>query len=384
MPRPSILAVAGVALALAGCGSSSTSSNSTTTTTSAASTTTASTAAFLTPLTTVGKVASTVPANGDVNPYGIALIPTSTGKLVAGNLLVSNFNDKANNQGTGTTIMQITTGGKASVFAQIDPSTLPGSCPGGVGLTTALSVLPGGYVVVGSLPTSNGKSATAQIGCLIVLNSNGKPVSTIAGSQIEGPWDMTAVSNGDETTLFVSNALNGGATKALHKTLNNSTVLRIRLSSGEGQPPKVLSQQVVADEIPWRDDPAALVIGPTGVALAANGTLYLADTLQNRITAIPDAMIRTTPAKGGGTTVSEGGHLKQPLGLVLAPNGNILTTNAGDGNMVETTPAGKQVEVRTADKETGEGSLFGLLVHEGAIYYVDDGDNTLRVLHKPA
>jgi hypothetical protein len=388
--RPSILALAGVAFALAGCGSTSNSSTPASTaaaarsaasSTATSSTATASTAAFLAPLTTVSKLASTVPANGDVNPYGIVLIPTSVGKLTAGNLLVSNFNDKANNQGTGTTIEQISTAGQTSLFAQINPKTLPGSCPGGVGLTTALSVLPGGYVVVGSLPTTNGKSATAQLGCLIVLNSNGRPVSTIAGSQIAGPWDMTAVTNGNDTTLFVSNVLDGGAAQALHKTVHNSTVLRIRLQSGEGQPPKVLSEQLVANKIPWRDDPAALVIGPTGVALASNGTLYVADTLQNRITAIPHAMIRTTPAEGGGTTVSEGEHLKQPLGLAMAPNGDIVTTNAGNGNMVETTPAGKQVAVRTADKETGEGSLFGLVVHKGAIYYVDDGANTLRLLH---
>ena len=149
---------------------------------------------------------------------------------------------------------------------------------------------------------------------------------------------MTALTQGSNTTLFVSNALNGGAAKGVH-TINNSTVVRLGLQSGVGQAPKVLSHQVIANGIPWRDDPAALVIGPTGVALASNGTLYLADTLDNRITAIPNALTRTTPAAGGGTTVTEGGFLKQPLGMVLAPNGNILTTNAGDGNIVETTPA---------------------------------------------
>ena len=48
-------------------------------------------------------------------------------------------------------------------------------------------MLPGGYVVVGSLPTTNGKSATAQYGCLIVLDSVGKAIETIAGSQDPGP-----------------------------------------------------------------------------------------------------------------------------------------------------------------------------------------------------
>jgi DNA-binding beta-propeller fold protein YncE len=124
------------------------------------------------------------------------------------------------------------------------------------------------------------------------------------------------------------------------------------------------------------------VIGPTGVALAQDGTLYLADTLSNRIAAIPQALTRTTPV-ADGTTVSQGGLLKQPLGLALAPNGNILTTNAGDGNIVETTPAGKQLVAQTADKKTGAGTLFGLVLAPGGkgVYYVDDGENTLQLLH---
>lgn len=388
MPRLSILALAGVGLVLAGCGSSMSASTSSSpppaasTSSAASAASTSSAGAFLASFATVSTLASTVPTNGDVNPYGIVTVSTSVGKLHAGNLLVSNFNDKANNQGTGTTIDQITTAGKSSLFATVSARSLPGSCPGGVGLTTALSFLPGGYVIVGSLPTTNGKSATAKTGCLIVLDSNGHTVSTIAGSQIQGPWDMTAVSEGSNTTLFVSNSLDGGAAKGV-RTIKNSTVLRIRLQSGAGQPPKVLGEQVIASGIPWRDDPNALVIGPTGVALASNGTLYLADTLDNRIVAIPHAMTRTTAVLDGGNTVSEGGHLNQPLGLVLAPNGDILTANAGDGNIVETTPAGKQLLTRAADTKTGAGSLFGLVVaREGkGVYYVDDGENTLRLLH---
>jgi hypothetical protein len=348
----------------------------------AATATTSRVAAFLTPLKAVKTVGTTVPTNGDVNPYGLVIVPSSTGKLKAGEFLVSNFNDKANNQGTGTTIVEISRAGKVSLFSQINASGLPGSCPGGVGLTTALSILPGGYVVVGSLPTTNGKSATAQYGCLIVLNSSGHPVSTIAGPNIQGPWDMTSISRGSKTTLFVSNVLNGGAKEGRH-VIDNSTVVRIELTSGHGQAPKVTGQQVVANDIPWRDDASALAIGPTGVALARNGTLYLANTLKNQITAIPHATTRTTPAAGAGTPVSTGMHLKQPLGLVIAPNGDIVTTNAGDGNMVETTPAGKQVAVVTADKKTGAGSLFGLVVAPGGagVYFVDDGDNTFKLLH---
>jgi hypothetical protein len=387
VPRTSILALAGIALAIAGCGSSkSTSSSSSTSAAANTATTSANSGPFLAKFTNVSNVASTVPANGDINPYGIVIVPTSVGKLHAGQMLISNFNAKEsakeNGQGTGTTIVQVSTAGKLSPFATIDAKTLPGPCPGGVGLTTALNTLPGGYVVVGSLPTTNGKTATAKYGCLIVLDSSGKPVSTISGPNIEGPWDSTAVSEGSKTTLFVANALNGGAAKGIH-TIDNSNVVRIVLESGEGQPPKVLSETVIANGIPWVNSAEALVLGPTGLALASDGTLYVASTEDNKILAISEAMTRTTPVAKGGTILTEGGHLKEPLGLVLAPNGNIIASNGGDGNMVEITPAGQQIAVQTADKKTGAGSLFGFVIApEGkGVYFVDDGENTLNLLH---
>jgi hypothetical protein len=338
--------------------------------------------AFVASLHTISTVGSTVPANGDVNPYGLAVVPTSIGSLKAGDYLVSNFNAKSNNQGTGTTLVEIAPNGKLSLFATINAKTLPGSCPGGVGLTTALSILPGGYVVVGSLPTTDGTSATAQYGCLIVLDRSGKAVETIAGKNIAGPWDMTSVTQGSTTTLFVSNVLNGGAKAGLH-TVDNSTVLRIRLSSAAGHTPAVRAEQVVADGIPWRDDKAALAIGPTGVALGTNGTLYVADTLENRIIAIPNAMTRSTPLLDKGITLTSGGHLNQPLGLTLAPNGDILTTNAGDGNILETTPSGQQIATIGGDGKAGAGSLFGLAIAPGGrtLAYVDDASNTVRLLH---
>jgi hypothetical protein len=378
--KPSIIAVAGgalVAVALVAFGSAASSSASVR---GAHASSTAT--AFLSSLHTVTTIGSTVPSNGDINPYGLAVVGSSTGSLEAGDYLVSNFNAKSNNQGTGTTIVQLTPAGKLSLFATINAKTLPGPCPGGVGLTTALSILPGGYVVVGSLPTTNGTSATAQYGCLIVLNSSGKAVETIAGNDIQGPWDMTSVTQGSTTTLFVSNVLNGGA-KAGLKTVDNSTVVRIALNTAAGHAPTVQSEQVVADGIPWRDDKAALAIGPTGVALASNGTLYVADTLESRIIAVPDATTRTTPLPDKGITLSAGGHLNQPLGLILAPNGDILTTNAGDGNIVETTPSGHQIATAAGDAKTGAGSLFGLAIAPGGkgLVYVDDGFNTLRLLH---
>jgi len=324
-------------------------------------------------------VASTVPRNGDLNPYGVAIVPATQGALMKGNVLVSNFNNSSNLQGTGTTIVQIWPSGARSPFAQI---TAP-SCPGGVGLTTALVALRSGFVIVGSLPTSDGTAATTGAGCLIVLNSGGQLVETFSGNGINGPWDMTAVDMGNAAVLFVTNVLNG-TVAANGGVVNEGSVLRIVLSIPMGGVPALGTITTIASTFGERTDPAALVIGPTGVGLSGT-TLYVADTLNSRIANIPDAMSRTTDA-GAGTTVSQGGPLKQPLGLGIAPNGDIITVNAADGKIVETTPAGVNVDARSIDlshtSHAGAGTLFGLAIEpNGAgIYFVDNGNNTLNIL----
>jgi hypothetical protein len=339
---------------------------------------------FLGRLHSVRDIASTVPANGDVNPYGTAVVARDAGNLRRGNVLVSNFNNSLNQQGTGTTLVQISPRGTATLFAQIDPAHLPGPCPGGVGLTTALSILPGGWVVVGSLPTADGTSATAQAGCLLVLDSHGTVRETLAGGGINGPWDMTAASYGDRTDLFVTNVLNGTVAGGGNE-VDRGTVLRITLERHDNQPPRRVRTTTIGSGFAEKTDPAALVIGPTGVGLAKDGSLYVADTVQNRITVIPRALTRESSA-GTGRVVSSGGLLNAPLGLAIAPNGHILTVNGGDGNIVETTPRGRQVAFRQLDNSgspPGAGALFGLAVDldRDAVYFVDDATNFLDVLH---
>jgi hypothetical protein len=330
-------------------------------------------------------ITSTVPANGDVNPYGVAVVPTSTGSLVKGDVLVSNFNNSANEQGTGTTIVQISPGGQLTVFAQIDATKLPGPCPGGVGLTTALGILPGGWVVVGSLPTTDGTSATAQAGCLLVINNKGKVAETIAGHGINGPWDMATVSAGPLAALFVSNVLNG-TVAANGATVNQGTVERLVLVLRGSKPPLLAAHTIIGSGFGERTDPAALVVGPTGLGLDSHGTLFVADSVGNRITAIPAAAVRITSA-GTGKVVTTGGKLNTPLGLAIAPNGDVLTVNGVDGFIVETTPRGKQVASflldNTGGPPPGNGALFGLAVTPNAngVYYVDDAANTLNLFH---
>lgn len=342
----------------------------------------ASSGSFIAPLTKITRIASTVPANGDINPYGVAVVQRSVGALVKGDVLVSNFNNMANAQGTGTTIVEVSPGGKVRLFAAITPKELTGPCPGGIGLTTALVELQGGWVIVGSLPTSDGSSGTAQAGCLIVLNPMGKVVETISGSPINGPWDMTAVQKGDLAVLFVTNVLNETVAASPNQT-DHGTVVRIELRLDDNDPPQVIARKVIGSGFGERTDPDAMVIGPTGLALSKHGTLYVADTLANRIIAIPNALSRMSSA-GTGKVVSSGGDLNGPLGLALARNGDLLAANSGNGNLVEITPAGKQVAVKMIDTTgAGAGTLFGLALTPNGkgVYFVNDGDNTLNLLH---
>lgn len=356
--------------------------------------------AVLPPLKTILTLTSTVPGNGDVNPYGMAQVKRSTGNLVAGNILISNFNNSSNFQGTGTTIVQVATDGSVTLFAAIDAGNLPGPCPGGVGLTTALAVLQSGWVIVGSLPTTDGTSATAQAGCLIVLDNMGNAVETFSGARINGPWDMTALDGNRQAMLFVTNVLNG-TVAAGGAVVNRGTVTRLNLRLSAFAMPRLVSITVIGSGFAEHTDPAALVVGPTGVGLHADcgsaddcaeqgedeggSVLYVADTVNNRVVTIDNPLGRTRSA-GTGHTLSAGGTLNSPLGLTVTPGGEILTVNGGDGLITEITPSGRQVATAQLDSSgspPGAGALFGLVFDPAhGLWYVDDAVNTLNLLHR--
>lgn len=328
---------------------------------------------------------STVPDNGDQNPYAIVVAPVSAGKIHKDDVLVDNFNDKNNLQGLGTTIVAYTpTTKQLSLFAAI-PRHLAG-CPGGVGLTTAMAMLKSGWVIVGSLPSNDGTTATKGQGCLIVLDTKGKVAGTMTSPNINGPWgNMAVIDNGPTATLFVSNTGFGvGAPQDNAPVVKQANVVRIELSIPPGKPPMVIKETVIASGFSEQADKGVFIIGPTGLALGPNGTLYVADAIGNRINEIRDATTRTTSA-GIGRVMTHDGLLQRPLAMTTAPNGHLLVTNAQNGQVVEIDPAsGRQIYARWIDTDKaqtppGSGDLFGIAMTPAGdgFYYVEDDMNTL-------
>jgi len=335
-------------------------------------------------------IASTVTENGDLNPYAVVVAPVSAGKIKKGDILVDNFNNQSNLQGTGTTIVIINRDSKSvSLFAKL-PQHLP-QCPGGVGLTTAMTMLSSGWVIVGSTPSTDGTTATKGAGCLLVFDANGKLTTVWKGSRINGPWgNMAIIDKGSTATLFIS--MSGfdvpGPDKVDPKTgdpviVNKAIVLRVDLAISPGAPPKVTGQTIIGSGFGQRADKDAFLIGPTGLALIGN-TLYVSDAVENRIVAIPDAPTRKDSA-GTGRTVTKDGLLQRPLALTVTGNGHILSTNAKNGQVVEFDPAsGKQlgaqwINTNQAQSPPGNGNLFGLaMAPDGKSFYsVQDDVNTL-------
>jgi hypothetical protein len=336
---------------------------------------------------------STVTDNGDLNPYAIVVAPVSAGKIRQDDVLVDNFNNISNLQGTGTTIVGYRPSTRETYLFEKLPHTLP-QCPGGVGLTTAMTMLKTGWVIVGSTPSKDGTTATKGDGCVLVFDPNGNLAQVWSGPTINDPWgDMAVVDRGTTATLFISMAGFGlpgpdvldPATK-FPVVVRKSTVLRLELTIPDGKPPVLTSQTVVGSGFAARADRDNFLLGPTGLALAPDNTLYVTDGLDNVITAIPDATTRTDSA-GTGKIVTQGGLLSWPLAMVFSPQGHLLVCNGKDGRLVEVDPlAGKQIYAQwinndQAQSPPGNGDLFGIAMtpdKQGFYYVMDDVNTVMR------
>ena len=320
--------------------------------------------------------ASTVPPNGDVNPYGVAFVPPQfpTGTVQTGDILVSNFNNKRNLQGTGTTIVDVPAayGSSTSVFFQ---------GKGLLGLTTALNILRKGFVLVGNFPSPDGTCGNARNGSILVINSSGMLVQTIADpSFINGPWDSTLFDQGNKAKFFIANGLTG-------------TIVRLDLVVGASGI-TVDGETQIGSGYLHQCDPVTFVDAPTGLVYdPGTDVLYVASSADNAVFALPNAGSATQDEGRGKLIYTSDVHLHGPLGMIMAPNGDLVVANNDAINpdpnqpsaLAEFTIGGKFVKEITLDANPG--GSFGLAVATSGntIHFaaVDDDVNILLVWTYP-
>jgi hypothetical protein len=319
------------------------------------------------------RTVSTVPGNGDVNPYGVAFVPPgfpAGGTINPGDILVSNFNSSANLQGTGTTIVDIPP--TAPVF-QFFGSTSP------LGLSTALNILQKGFVLVGNFPSVDGALGTATSGSILVIDKNGKLVSAYTDASVQGPWDSALFDKGGRALYFVANGLNG-------KIVRYDLVVT---SSGVTfTHPTVIASgyQHAADGVTFVDAPTGLVYDPF------REVLYVASSLDNAVYAVRDAGDRTHDGGLGTLIYKDPTHLHGALAMAMAPNGHLLVTNNDSptinpdpnqpSELVEFTVDGDFVKEISLDP--GPGGSFGLAVENlgngtAKLAAVDDSVNLFLI-----
>jgi len=130
---------------------------------------------------------------------------------------------------------------------------------------------------------------------------------------------MTSVSAGPLTELFFTNVLNGTMGAGRLGGRPGDRRQSAPLHSGRRGAEDVGD---VGDRLRFTEElnSAAVVIGPTGVALGTMARSTSPTRLINRITSIPFAVFRFQSG-GVGDPVSTGGDLNAPLGLATASMG---------------------------------------------------------------
>ena len=317
---------------------------------------------------------STSPSNGDLNPYGLAFVPRdfpSGGGLRPGEMLISNFNDTML-QGRGSTIITIDpSSGKTGLFFQGTPP---------IGFSNALGLVQAGLVFAGSVFTTDGTFNTAKTGGLYVLDARGHIVTNLGKDElINGPWGLAINDQGSSAQLFVSNVFDGTVTRLDvtfdHGGISVGDVVTIGSGYGHG------------------GDMAAVVVGPAGLAYdTSRDTLFVASEMDDTIFALRHAG-RTQSSLGTGSVVyQDKAHLHGPLGLIFAPNGNLLVANADpmvsqDPNepseIVEFTRSGRFVRQYSVDPNLGSAFALGIEDRNGTqvFAYVDDFLSTCTILN---
>jgi hypothetical protein len=301
-----------------------------------------------------------------VNPYGLTVAPVNNGKIAAGDLVVCDFNDKANVQGTGTAIVTI------------HPAI--GSKPAHIVANKALK----GCDALALAPDDTIWPADFSANNAPIVTPSGKILTTESNGPWHGPFGeafVPPINNHSVPAFYVSNAGDGSL---------------VRIAIGNS-----ITFTVIAKGFPVNDGQPGSIFGPSGLTYDKNGDrLYVVDGTNNALYAVDNisqiakdgitvnGLSFSGPDAADAHVIFHGKPLNGPISAALLPGGHLVlgnTTNpAGKNLLVEITRSGRAIFVKNVD--TGPaGAIFGIVAtgtseYDAKVYFNDDNDNTLKVL----
>ncbi len=314
-------------------------------------------------------IGSTVdPKLHQLNPYGLAVAPSTAGDFTKGDLVVCNFNAKSNVQGTGYTVVALHPKPGSKPLFVSDSKTLLGC--------DALALDPGDNVWAAAFSADDNP----------VLSPSGQLEVAIKGKDFDHPWGQVyAQPTSGSPAFYESNAGKG-------------TIVRINLGSK-------FTYDVIASGFAVNHGKPGSIFAPSGLSYDASiDTLYIVDGTNDTVVAfsnvssIPaggivvgkDGKSFSGPSAKDARLVFAGKPLDGPISSTLLFNGNLVVGNtsnpSGQNLMVELTPQGKMLDVLNVDKGAS-GTLFGIVATgtsaaDTKVYFNDDNDNNLQVLER--
>lgn len=323
--------------------------------------------ATLTRQQTIGSTVPTTPK--DVNPYGLDIAKVTSGIIDAGDLVVCDFNNPGNVQGTGTEIVALhpVVGATPSLIAK--SNTLMGC--------NAIAMSPTGAIWAAAFKANDNP----------IFSSSGTLLTALNG----GPWNhpfgeaFAPPVAGGVPAFYVSNAGDG-------------SLVRVSVFPGP-----TFRFATIATGFPINGGKPGSILAPSGLNYQSSGDiLYVVDGTNNALYAIDN--VSSVPANGitvHGLTFSgpsassahvvfSGAPLNGPISSAILPGGNIAVGNTldpdGQNLIIEISPSGQVLNVKNVD--TGPaGALFGMVATgtspaNAKLYFNDDNDNTVEVLSR--
>ena len=323
-------------------------------------------------LNTITTIGSTVdPIFNEVNPYGLDIAKATIGPIATGDLVVCNFNNSANAQGTGSTIIAL--------------HPIAGSTPVHIAQDASLT----GCDAIAVAPNDNIWAAAFAANDNPIVAPGGAVLTTLPGGPWQHPFGQAFAPNPGPfgiAAFYESNAADG-------------SIVRIDIHPGPA-----FTFDVIATGFAVNGGAPGSILGPSGLQYdAAHDRLFIVDGANNTLVSFKH--VSTIPQGGitvNGTTFSgpfsrrarlvfSGAPLNGPISSALLFDGHIVLGNTLDPNgqnlMVEIAPHGGRV-LNVKNVDTGAGAaLFGMVASgsstaDAKLYFNDDNDNTVKLLSK--